>query len=233
VTRLSPRPANLGQTVGVVRLAVIVAAALTLAGVAAGGTTDHNQVKLTAADQTTAKREVIRLTDLGTGWKGGTVKPDLNDALVCANYHPKQSDLVLTGAAESKYAVTGAQLDSVAQIFRGADMVNLDWHRSVLNPQLVSCLKETLTGNLSSSQTIESVGRVPFPQGHGVLAREYRTVLNVSSNGSTTQGVVDLIVFTRGRSELSLTTVGSYADRAAIARVERVLVGLMLTRATA
>jgi len=215
------------------RLAVITGVALALAGVAAAGTADHNQVKLTAADQAAARREVIRLADLGTGWQGGAVKPDLNDALVCANYHPKQSDLVLTGAAESKYAVTGAQLDSVAQIFRGPGMVNLDWHRSVLNPQLVSCLRETLAGNLSSTQTIASIGRIPFPQGHGILAREYRTVLNVTSNGSTSKGIVDLIVFARGRSELSLTAIGGYGDVASLGRVERILVGLMLTRATA
>ncbi len=214
------------------RLLVVLAAALALAGAAAAATTDHNQVKLTAADQAVAKKIVIKSSDLGTGWSGGAVKPDLNDALVCANYHPKQSDLVLTGAAESKYAVTGAQLDSVAQVFRTADMVTTDWHRSVLNPQLVSCLRETLAGNLTPSQTIASVGRIAFPQGHGILAREYRTVLNVTSSGSTVKGIVDLVVFTRGRSELSLTTVGSYDQRASIARVERVLVGVMLTRAT-
>jgi len=216
------------------RLLVVFTAALALAGAAAAGTTDHNQVKLTAADQAVAKKIVIKPSDLGTGWSGGAVKPDLNDALVCANYHPKQSDLVLTGAAESKYAVTGAQVDSVAQVFRTADMVATDWHRSVLNPQLVSCLRETLAGNLTPSQTIASIGRIAFPQGHGILAREYRTVLNVtSSTGSTAKGIVDLIVFTRGRSELSLTTVGSYDQRASIARVERVLVGVMLMRATA
>jgi hypothetical protein len=215
------------------RLLLVVAVALALAGAAAAGTADHNQVKLTAADQAAAKKSVIRLSDLGTGWSGGAVKFDLNDTLVCANYHPKQSDLVLTGAAEAKYAIGGSQLDSVAQVFRTPDMVTTDWHRSVLNPQLVPCLHETLAGSLATNQTIASIGRIAFPQGHGILAREYRTVLNVTSNGSTARGILDLIVFARGRSELSLTTIGSYDQRAGISRAERALVGLMLTRATA
>jgi len=215
------------------RLLLVVATALALAGAAAAGTADHNQVKLTAADQAVAKKIVIKASDLGTGWSGGAVKFDLNDTLVCANYHPKQSDLVLTGAAEARYAVGSSQLDSVAQVFRTADMVTTDWHRSVLNPQLVPCLRETLAGSLAPSQKIASIGRIAFPQGHGILAREFRTVLNVTANGSTTKGLVDLIVFARGRSELSLTTIGSYDQRAGMARAEHALVGLMLTRATA
>lgn len=215
-----------------VRLLLAVASALVLAGTAAAGTADHNQVKLTTKDQAAAKHIVLKSADLGGAWTGGYVKPDLNDTLVCANYHPKQSDLVLTGAAESKFGVTGAQLDSVAQVFKTPTMVETDWKRSVLNPQLQSCLKTTLAGNLSATQKLVSLGRVAFPEGHGIHGREYRLVIEESSSGTPVRGILDLIVFSRGRSELSLTTVGSYADRANISKVERVLAGIMLTRAT-
>jgi len=215
------------------RLLLAVASALVLAGTAAAGTADHNQVKLTAKDQAAAKRIVLNSADLGGAWSGGYVKPDLNDALVCANYHPKQSDLVVTGAAESKFSVTGAQLDSVAQVFRSPAMVETDWKRSVLNPQLQSCLKTTLAGNLSTTQKLVSLGRVAFPEGNGIHGREYRLVIEETSTGTPVRGILDLIVFSRGRSELSLTTIGSYTDKAKISNVERVLAGIMLTRATA
>lgn len=215
------------------RFLVAVLGALVLAGTAAARTADHNQVKLTAKDQAVARQIVLNSADLGGAWAGGYVKPDLNDALVCANYHPKQSDLVLTGAAESKFSFTGAQLDSVAQVFRTATMVETDWKRSVLNPQLAACLRTTLAGNLSATQKLVSLARIPFPEGHGIHGREYRLVLDESASGTTVRGILDLIVFSRGRSELSLTTIGSYADRANISRVERVLAGLMLSRATA
>jgi hypothetical protein len=207
--------------------------ALVLAGTAAAGTADHNKVSLTTKDQAAAKRIVITSADLGGAWAGGFVKPDLNDALVCADYHPKQSDLVVTGAAESKFSVTGAQLDSVAQVFRSPAMVETDWKRSVLNPQLASCLRTTLAGSLSATQKLVSLGRVSFPEGKGIHGREYRLVIEETSSGTAVRGILDLIVFSRGRSELSLTTIGSYADRANISKVERVLAGVMLTRAAA
>jgi len=215
------------------RFVFAVAGALVLAGTAAAAAADHNQIKLTAKDQAAAKRTVLRSADLGGAWVGGYVKPDLNDALVCANYHPKQSDLVVTGAAESKFSVTGAQLDSVAQVFASPAMVETDWRRSVLNPQLEPCLKTTLAGNLSATQKLVSLGRVAFPEGHGIHGREYRLVIDELSSGTPVRGILDLIVFSRGRSELSLTTIGSYTDRAEISNVERVLAGIMLTRATA
>jgi hypothetical protein len=215
------------------RFLLAVLGALLLAGTAAASTADHNQIKLTAKDQAAAKRIVLRAADLGGSWLGGYVKPDLNDALVCANYHPKQSDLVVTGAAESKFSVTGAQLDSIAQVFQTPAMVETDWKRSVLNPQLASCLKTTLAGNLSSTQKLVSLGRVAFPDGHGIHGREYRLVIQETSSGTPVLGLLDLVVFSRGRSELSLTTVGAYSERTSITHVERVLAGIMLTRATA
>jgi hypothetical protein len=216
------------------RFVLAVLGALVLAATAAAGTADHNQIKLTAKDQAAAKRVVLRAADLGGAWLGGYVKPDLNDALVCANYHPKQSDLVLTGEAESKFSVTGGQLDSVAQVFRTPAMVETDWHRSVLNPQLQPCLKTTLAGNLTATQKVVSLGRVAFPGGsNGIHAREYRLVIADASSGTPERGILDLIVFSRGRTELSLTVVGNYADRTNITRVEQLLAGIMLTRATA
>ena len=216
------------------RLLLALLGALVLVGTAAAGTADHNQVSLTAKDQAVAKRIVIKSADLGGAWAGGYVKPDLNDVLVCANYHPKQSDLVVTGAAESKFSVTGAQLDSIAQVFRSPTMVATDWKRSVLNPQLQSCLRTTLAGNLSATQrrAVRSTHRVPRGQ------RDPRPRIPARDrgdrpNGTPVRGILDLIVFSRGRSELSLTTIGSYADRASISKVERVLAGVMLTRATA
>ena len=158
------------------RLLLVGFAALALAGAAAARTADHNQVKLNAADQAAARKTVIRLSELTTDWKGGAVKPDVNDVLVCANYHPKQADLVLTGIAEAKYSSLSAQLDSEMQVFRTAAMVALDWPRSVLNPALVSCLGATSPA--ISPRAGVRVGRPDRPSGgDGVLTREYRFVL--------------------------------------------------------
>ena len=78
-------------------LAVLCLAALTAgAAFAAGG--EKEQVHLNAADQAAAKRAVAARADLGSGnWQAGFRKPDLSPAPGCANFHPKQADLVLTG----------------------------------------------------------------------------------------------------------------------------------------
>src|SRR5262245_6784630 len=86
-------------------LAVVVALATGAAALAAGG--EKYQVRLNARDQAAARAVVLRRSDLGrssTAWVGGPQKPDLSPLPPCANFHPKVSDLVITGAAESRFA---------------------------------------------------------------------------------------------------------------------------------
>ncbi|MFL5900569.1 MAG: hypothetical protein ACJ75S_05165, partial [Solirubrobacterales bacterium] len=75
-----------------------LAAALVLAGAAVA---DKEQIHLTAAGQQAARAAVMQRSDLGgaSGWTGGSKKPDLSGGTGCANFQPKQSDLVLIGAA--------------------------------------------------------------------------------------------------------------------------------------
>src|SRR6266576_3424866 len=93
------------------RQALVVALAMlivlsTMVAAAAGG--ERAKIRYNAADQAAARAAVARRADLGAGvWKGGARKPDLSPAPTCAGYHPKQSDLVLTGAAETVWAGGG------------------------------------------------------------------------------------------------------------------------------
>src|SRR5438105_15040184 len=105
--------------------------ALTIAAaVSAGG---GEQIRFNAADQAAARAVVIRRADLGTsGWVGGRVKPDLSAGPSCPNYHPKVSDLVLTGSARTNFRRSGFEFDSQAGVLKTRRMVALDWRRSVL-----------------------------------------------------------------------------------------------------
>ena len=84
-------------------MCVVVATAVVLAAATAVFAGDgKEQIKFNPADQAAARAVVIRRADLGSsGWVGGPTKPDLSSGPTCANYHPKVSDLVLTGAART------------------------------------------------------------------------------------------------------------------------------------
>ena len=100
---------------------------------------------------------LIRRSDLGSGgWQGGLVKPDLSAGPTCPNYHPKRSDLVITGAAEADFRRSALEFDSAAEVLKTPRMVALDWRRSVLAPGAVSCLRRTMSNGLGSGAKLVS-----------------------------------------------------------------------------
>jgi hypothetical protein len=89
-----------GMRRGLLPLVVLLAGAI--AGSALAAVADREQHRFNAADQAAARSAVVVRSDLGsTGWTGGAKKPDLSPPKPCPNWDPKQSDLVLTGAAET------------------------------------------------------------------------------------------------------------------------------------
>ena len=65
---------------------------------------DKQPIRFNAADQAAAKAVTLKAADLGPGWKGGPKKPDLSQDDKCMT---KVSDLVITGAASSKFQGPG------------------------------------------------------------------------------------------------------------------------------
>jgi hypothetical protein len=207
-------------------LAGVLAAALVLAGAAVA---DKEQIQLTAAGQKAARAAVMQRADLGgaTGWTGGAKKPDLSSGTGCANFQPKQSDLVLIGAAETVFKHPGVEFDSEAQVLETPAMVRLDWQRTVLAPQVLPCLRSNLEKHLTASEHLVSAGRLAFPVISG-YTRAYRTVVEVKAAAGTTRVFVDLLLIGRGSTEITLTTtaplVAATAVRAAELRLARILV---------
>ena len=74
--------------------AALVAAAAALA--------EKPKIARTPARNAQARALVLRRADLGKGWSGGFNKPNFSSGLKCS-YHPKQSDLVVVGAAETTW----------------------------------------------------------------------------------------------------------------------------------
>jgi hypothetical protein len=211
-------------------LALAVAAGSALAAV-----TDREQHKFNAADQAAAKSAVLVRSDLGaTGWTGGAKKPDLSPPKTCPDWNPKQSDLVLTGAAETDWKHAGLEIDSEAQVLQTAAMVKLDWQRTVVDPHAISCLETQLRKSLASSTSAKFVSfkRIAFPH-VGTYSRAYLATVDVTSNGTTIPVVVEDVLIGSKRTEITISSTTAKALQPAVGPQNVRLARMLLARAKA
>ena len=92
-------------------VAAAVATAHTTGGAHKAGvarSSEAAQRHYTAADQTLARSVVLKAADLGSAshWSGGVTAADTTQPRSCSNFHPRQSDLVITGDAQSDFTPT-------------------------------------------------------------------------------------------------------------------------------
>jgi hypothetical protein len=215
-------------------LAVALAAVIALPA-AAGASTPPNRerVHLTRADQAAARVAVLRRSDLGSpGWAGGSVKPDLSSTLNCPGYTPRQSDLVLTGAAEADFHHTALQLQSVAQVLQTRAMVARDWQRTVVDPRALSCLRHAVTRGLTTGERLVSFRKIAFPR-LAAYSTAFRAVVEFRALGKRVQVLADVVLVGRSRTELTLSLAAPAAASASISRAEIRLARLLLNRVQA
>jgi hypothetical protein len=205
----------------------LTALSATAAFAADGG---KEQVHLTKADQAAATRVVARRADLGTAqWQGGLRKPDLLP-LTCANFHPKQSDLVLTGAAESDWEYQGLRNQTVAQVLRTKAMVAADWRRTVVAPAAIPCLRTQLLKQLGSGVTFVSFRRIIFPP-VATNARAYVLLLDVKTTTGKARVAVEVVLIAKGRTEVTIVSTAPNAVQTVIAQGDAQLARTLLARA--
>ena len=210
-------------------------AALCVSAVAAGAafaaTGEKEQVHLTNADQAAAKRAVALRSDLGSGnWTGGFSKPDLSQSAGCANFHPKQHDLVITGAAESDWSDQGLQLDTQAQILKTSAMVAADWRRTILAPGAVACLRSRLLKQLGKV-TFVSFRRVIFAP-VATNAEAFLMLVDVTTNTGKVRVAVEFVAIAHGRTELTIVSVVNNAVQKVVAQVDAQIARTLVARAT-
>jgi hypothetical protein len=213
-------------------LVLLVALATSVA--ASGGDRGREKIRFNAADQAAARAAVIRRADLGSasGWKGGATKPDLSPPPTCPNYHPKQSDLVLTGVAETDWTRGGVDFDSEAQVLRTARMVQLDWQRSIQVPGVVPCLRRQLVKAFGSKATVVSFKRIAFPH-IARYAAAFLLLADVRSQGKKVRVMVEPIVAGRGRTEITLTASALASARSSVSAAALRLARILVARARA
>jgi hypothetical protein len=220
------------------RIAFVLAASgvalVTAAAVWAGD--GKYQIRFNAADQAAARAVVIRPGDLGSsGWQGGRFKPsppNLSAGLGCPNYHPKLSDLVITGAAGARYRRSAFEFDSVSEVLKTRRMVALDWRRSVLVSGAVPCLRREMSNGLGSSAKLVSFRKLPFPHVSTYTAL-FRGVISAQAGGQNVRILADILLFGRSRTEITLNVAGPAGAKSAISAAERRLARTLISRARA
>jgi hypothetical protein len=204
------------------RLAVLAAIVAASCAASAHGDPGREQIKLNVRDQAAARATALRRSDLGSsgGWTGGRVKPDLSPPPTCVNYHPKQSDLVLTGVAASSFRKGPVAFQNEVQVLQTRGMVRLDWQREVLAPGTIPCQRRTLARSLGSSAKVVSFKRVAFPR-MATYTTEFRALVDVSVLGRRAHLAVDALLLARSRTEISFTIVAPAAELVSLSAAER------------
>ena len=184
-------------------LALVVAAAAT-----AADSTDP-KVKISAADQKAAAASVLRFSDLGAAWTGGPTKPQNLKIPVCPASQPNNSDLVVTGHAESLLALEsqGLQVDSDALVLRSASQAKKLLGR-MLRPTLGQCLVYDLqkSGVLGTSYTIGKLQQLSAPKvGDNVTI--IRIPVTVKSGGQKVSVYADYMFVTKDRTQFFVNLI--------------------------
>ena len=119
-------------------LAALLVLCIAVPAVALAADTDPKK-KITPADQAKARSMLLKRTDFAAGWK--KVPPSPDSDLVCPGFNPDESDLTLTGEAETDFEHTQGVLfvGSASEIFATKEDAVKSWTRSD-KPATARCL---------------------------------------------------------------------------------------------
>jgi hypothetical protein len=191
---------------------VVLAAALAVlivAAVAAAADSTDPKVKLSKADQRVAAASVLRFSDLGAAWSGGPTKPQNLKIPVCPANQPNNSDLLITGHAESllRLESEGLQVDSDVLVLKTARQADRLLSR-MMKPTLGQCLAYDLqkSGVLGASYALGAIEQLRAPKVAG-NATILRVPVTVKSGGSKVAVYADYIFVTRDRTQFFVNLI--------------------------
>jgi len=205
-----------------VKLLPVIAAALIAAGAAFAADSTDPRIELSKADQALAARLVLRIGDLGAAWSGGAEKPSSLKIPICPSNQPDDSDLTVTGHAESRLNLqtAGTQVDTDVLIFKRANQVAKLVSRVIQSPSLGDCLRYDLIKSIAGQGvTIVGVSQVPVAKAgdHSAL---FRLTLSVKSGSKVVPVFSDFLYVSQGRAQYFVNVVAPGAIKSELAGLE-------------
>lgn len=192
--------------------ALVVAALLAgvLAGVASAAPGDP-KLRHTAAGEVAAAKLLVRVADLGKGWKATPAPPASTGSSVCKGLRPNLSDLVERGRAIAPTFTLG-QLATVTQsvrVFATRAQAATAWQRTD-SLDLVLCLERQLRSATFAKATVKPVGRFRLDLGRPTAHTDgLRVVAAVSPTDEAPFRVyADVLVLGRGTALTTVTFLG-------------------------
>ncbi len=100
-----------------------------------------------------------------------------------------------------RFRQPGLVMHSVSKVFRLAK-----WRRSIRSPNYVGCVGSFARRSLSPEEHFVSFRKLSVPRiaGH---SEGYRTLVDVQTADGTVRLAIDTVIATRGRTQVSLTTM--------------------------
>jgi len=218
-----------------VRLLAGIAAALVVASAALAADSTDPKVKLSKADQALAAKLVLKFTDLGAAWSGGAEKPASLKIPVCPSNQPNNSDLTVTGHAESglNLQTAATQVDTDVLIFKSAKQVARLVSRVIESPSISDCLRYDLIKSVGGQGvTIVGVSQVPVAKAgdHSAL---YRVTLSVKSGSKTVPVYSDFLYVSQGRAQYFVNIVAPGAIKSELPSLENRIATRLAAKAKA
>jgi hypothetical protein len=213
---------------------VVLAASLAVTAVATAADSTDPKIRLTKADQTYANRIVLRFNDLGPAWTGGAEKPTSLKVPICPANQPNNSDLTITGHAESGLNLQSAaiQVDTDVVVFRTANQV-AKLVKRIFVPATGQCLRYDLLKSVGGKGvTVVGVSQLPLKKAgdHSAL---FRVTLDVKSGSTTVPVYSDFLYVSKGRTHYSVNVVAPGAMKTQLPSLENGIAKRLAARANA
>jgi hypothetical protein len=218
-----------------VKLLAVAAAALVVTGAALAADSTDPKIELSKADQARAAKLVLGVADLGAAWSGGAEKPTSLKLPICPSNQPNDSDLTVTGHAESRLNLQTAatQVDTDVLIFEHASQVAKLVSRVIQSPSLGDCLRYDLIKSVGGQGvTIVGVSQVPLSKAgdHSAL---FRVTLSVKSGSKAVPVFSDFLYVSQGRAQYFVNIVVPGAISSELPSLENRIAKRLAARAEA